>query len=146
MNPVQQQILLMTGLGFTVRRIAEELNRDPSTIVGCRRTISKRLLAFANEERLERLKVRLEHVKGGRRKKLTEEYQRRYAVRQALKNLSALMSPIEPPPYSHHFSTTPALLFERLVKSGGECKLRQYLDNSFHDELTICPICRQCSK
>ena len=91
LNHFQQQILLMTALGFTVRRIASELNRNHATIVGCRRTLGKRLLTFADEDRISRLKERLEHVKGRRRKKLAEENQRRYAVRRALKYLIGLL-------------------------------------------------------
>lgn len=91
LKPFQQQVLLMTALGFTVRRIASELNRNHATIVGCRRTLGKRLLAFADEDRIDALKEQLERVKGKRRKKLAEEYQRRYAVRQALKYLIGLI-------------------------------------------------------
>lgn len=147
LKPLQREILLMTGLGYTTRAIAAEINRNHATVIGCRRSIRKRLLATANEDRIERLKEMLEHVKGGYRKKLTEEYRRRHAVREALKNLFVALSPLEPPSFTANYSTTPTMLFERVCNTGKnkDCRLPQYLSTSFKDDKTVCPLCKKCA-
>ena len=152
LNPVQKQILLMTGLGYTTRAIAVELNREHSTIVGCRRTIGKKLFAVADEDRISRLKSQLETWRGkkkeGRRyRKVVEEYRRRYAVREALKNLYSTLTPAENLSSRKQYSSRPTLLFERLSNVGREnqCRLRQYLQQSFGDDNTVCTLCRKCA-
>ena len=147
LNPVQQQILLMTGLGFTVRRIAAVLNRNHATIVGCRQSITKKLFAVADDNRISLLCHLLEHVKGNRRKKLEAEYHRRYAVREALKNLSAALSPIRNVSSPKQYSSRPTLLFERLSNTGRKnvCRLKCYLQQAFGDDNTVCSLCRKCS-
>lgn len=147
LKPLQREILLMTGLGYTTRAIAAEINRSHATVIGCRRSISKRLLACADENIIRLLQNRLEYVKGGYRKKLTEEYRRRHAVREALKNLFVALSPFEPPVHSEHYSTTPTMLFERVCNTGKnkDCRLPQYLSASFKDDKTVCPLCKKCA-
>ena len=90
LKPLQQQILMMIAMGYSTTAIAKEVNRTHATIIGCKRNIGKRLFNVADEERIDTLKKQLEQtrVKGRRYQKTLEEYERRYSVREALKDLS----------------------------------------------------------
>ena len=104
LTPMQGQILLMITLGYSINAISYELNRDHSTIIGCKNSIAKRLFKIADEDRILALKDQLELLRskgktGRRYLKVLDEYNRRYAVREALKDLFVALRPVE---YSTH--------------------------------------------
>lgn len=145
LNATQQQILMLTAAGYSVRRIAAELNRSPSTILGCRETIGKRLLNVADEDRIVELRKQLGQMngkkkKGRRYRKILEEYERRYAVREALKKLFVALSSSTVPRVENPKTTRPTCLFERMM-SASPCRLPQYFKESFGDERTVCSLC-----
>ena len=150
LNPLQRMILLRTWQGYRVKEIAEEVNRDHATIIGCRRSISKRLKRVADENELERLgKTLNECKKGSRYAKALKEYKRRSRVRTALKELKEELTEAAPIHCRGAKTVCSTYLFERLMSvSGGRekqgCRLRRYLGESFGDEKTVCSLCKKC--
>ena len=165
LNSTQQQILLMIAMGYSTTAIAKEVNRTHATIIGCKRNIGKRLFNVADEERIDTLKKQLEQtrVKGRRYQKTLEEYERRYSVREALKDLFASLVPTSYSTSRSQYNSRPTSLFERymnvvvgyregvengrkVVKPVKECRLRHYLAASFKDDKTVCTLCKKCAK
>ena len=165
LKPLQQQILMMIAMGYSTTAIAKEVNRTHATIIGCKRNIGKRLFNVADEERIDTLKKQLEQtrVKGRRYQKTLEEYERRYSVREALKDLFASLVPTAYSTSRSQYNSRPTSLFERymnvvvgyregvengrkVVKPVKECRLRHYLAASFKDDKTVCTLCKKCAK
>ena len=166
LKPLQQQILMMIALGYNTMAIAAEVNRTHATIVGCKKSIGKRLFNVADEERIDTLKNQLAQMSAGgktgrRYQKTLEEYERRYAVREALKDLFDALTPVNYASARPKYNAPPTNLFERdmnvvvgyregiengrkVVKPVKECRLRQYLAASFKDDKTVCTLCKKC--
>ena len=146
LKPLQREILLMTTQGYSIRRIASELNRSHATIAGCKRTIMKRLFGLADEARIKELREQITKAitkgKSGRRyEKQKEEYAKRYEVRAALKKIYVSLMPLPESSKVRKKSCRPTCLFERMMGKKKECRLPRYFVESFGDERTVCSLC-----
>lgn len=144
LTPVQREVLLQIGAGRTIRGIATELNREHSNVIKTRQSISRRLLSFADQNRIAELQTELStgKKKGRRYRSLLKEYRRRVGVRDALKNLKELSAPIRENAPCQKRTPAPAFLFERLKQN--DCRLPEYFKKAFGDSNTVCCLCRRC--
>ena len=145
LNPIQKEILIRTSEGESIKEIASDLNRNHATIIGCQKSIGRKLNSIANEDRISELCVQLKEMqskgkRGRKYQKLKEEYSRRYKVREALKKLFAALTASPAPIVNTNKSVPPTCLFERMMGTS-PCRLPQYFKDSFGDERTVCSLC-----
>ncbi len=170
LSETQQKVLLLTGAGYNITEIADELHLDESTVREHRKQLSVRLNKESSEERIEFLAtevVRLAGTSRGRHSKtyadLCEELDRRYELRESLKSLFVLLTPPESRKEADSKLSMPAYTFERVMQIGEgmrqgiqdgkkvmktivKCRLPEYLQETFKDKRTCCTLCATCKR
>lgn len=170
LTETQRHILAMTGAGFTVRQMEQELGLAIGTIVEHRQGICKKLDKVADEERIQYVAkevMRLVQTSKGRHSKLYEdmckELTRRTAVRNALKRLFVILTPPESQREIGSGMSMPAYSFERamevncgmrkgiedgrhVMKTIVKCEIPEYFKETFGDDKTCCTWCINCKR
>ena len=166
----QRHILAMTGAGFTVRQMEEELGLALGTISEQRQGISKKLEKVADEERIQFVAgevMRLVRTSKGRHSKLyeelCEELDRRVAVRNALKRLFVTLTPPESTKEIGGGTSMSSYPFEgamqvnkgiregieegrKVMKTVVKCEMPEYMQQVFGDDCTCCTWCATCTR
>jgi len=163
LTDLQGKVLLMTGANYTVGEMSRVLNVDYTTVVHTRDSIANRLLKVVDENKINKLKDKLNKVGKAKRKKLIEELNTRLAVREAMKKLFVILTPPQSEKSIGNGITQPAYLFERLMNIGtgqretvsnghktfvntSKCMLPEYFKEVFGDGKTHCTLCATCRR
>lgn len=171
LTDTQRKVLALTGQGYTVRDMEEELGISNEACVQSRNAIQKRLLKIADEKRIEGLESEISKLKSkGKRadsskkfRKLLDEYEQRISVREALKKLLVLLTPPESTKEMNGSVNLPAYTFERKMEVGvgmregiedgyhvmktiTECHMPEYMQEQFGDKCTCCMLCTTCRR
>ena len=163
LTDLQGKVLLMTGANYTVGEISRALNVDYTTVVHTRDSIANRLLKVVDENKINKLKDKINKVGKAKRKKLIEELNARLAVREAMKKLFVILTPPQSDKSIGNGITQPAYLFERLMNIGtgqkksivhghamytntSKCMLPEYFKEVFGDGKTHCTLCATCRR
>ena len=166
----QRHILALTGAGFTVRQMEEELNLDNGYIARERKGICKKLDKEVDEERIQYVAaevIRLAATSKGRHSKLykdlCDELDRRLGVREALKRLFVTLTPRSSEKEADGGISMPAYSFERAMAVGTgmrqgidqgrkvmktivKCRMPEYMAETFGDKCTCCTLCPTCKR
>lgn len=166
----QRMVLLTRGAGYTQEVACEIVGVDQPAYSRCLASIPSRLEEVADEERIQFLAdeiMRLSQTSRGRHSTLytdlCEELDKRYSVRQSLKQLLVLLTPPESNKEMSGTVSLPAYTFERLMKvnmgmrkgiedgryvmkTQTKCLLPEYFSDVFGDEWTCCTLCAQCAR
>ena len=166
----QRHILALTGAGFTVRQMEEELNLDNGYIARERKGICKKLDKEVDEERIQYVAgevIRLAATSKGRHSKLykdlCDELDRRLGVREALKRLFVTLTPRSSEKEADGGISMPAYSFERAMAVGMgmrqgidqgrkvmktiiKCRMPEYMAETFGDKCTCCTLCPTCKR
>ena len=76
------------------------------------------------------------------KKSISKRLMRSDNVKDALSKLANALRPLEMPLSAHKTPKT-EWLFE-LQTQKKQCRLKQYLNNAFGDDLTVCTLCKKC--
>lgn len=166
----QRHILALTGAGFTVRQIGEELGIKDSNVSEYRKGICKKLKKEVDEERIQYIAsevVRLAGTSKGRHSKLYKELcaelDKKVTIRNALKRLFVSLTPPSSEKEADGGISMPAYTFERVMAIGEgmregiedgrkvmktivKCRLPEYLKETFGDGCTCCTWCATCKR
>lgn len=100
LTPLQKDILLLTGAGYTQSMISELTNLSKSTVGYYQQSLQEALQNYSDEDRIKQIEERLKELEKTSRgrhssfyKEYREEYKKRYSVRQALKRLLVNLTP-----------------------------------------------------
>lgn len=171
LTDTQSKILMLTGQGYTVREMEDELGITNQACSKARSSIPTRLLKIADEKRIEEIESEIARLqakgktsdKSKKFKKLLDEYEKRISVREAMKKLLVLLTPPESTKEMNGSVNLPAYTFERKMEVGvgmregieegyhvmktiTECHIPEYMQEQFGDKCTCCMLCTTCRR
>ena len=170
LTETQKQVLLLTGAGYKLREIGEELHITADAAHKSRNSICDKLRKESDEGRIKFLAdevVRLAGTSRGRHSTvyddLCEELDARFELRQALKVLFVILTPPESMKEMTGRVSMPAYTFERCMQIGEgmreglqdgrkvmktivRCRVPEYFKDTFGDKYTCCTLCATCKR